>query len=109
MKRLSHLLGNANIEGAVGEAVLKAVEAGPTPHRRMDAHNPLVLFRLRYQGIRKDGCVGRRLFQTPPHSELDRTAQCPHFRPMTKLRKQMPSTVYSNCAISTDEFHVVQL
>lgn len=64
MKQSGHLLSNANVEGAVGEAVLEAVEAGAAPHRRVDAHHPLVLLRLRYQRIRKDGCVGRRLVQT---------------------------------------------
>lgn len=52
-----HLLGNANIKGALRVALLKAVHARAATHRGMDANHAAVQLRLSDQGIRKVVCV----------------------------------------------------
>ena len=49
----AHLLGDADVEGALGEALLEAVHAGAATHGRVDAHHPAVQLRLGDQGVRK--------------------------------------------------------
>ena len=51
--RSAHLLGDADVKGALGEALLKAVHAGAAAHGRVDAHHPAVQLCLGYQRICK--------------------------------------------------------
>ena len=65
----AHLLGDADVKGALREALLKAVHAGAAAHGRVDAHHPAVQLRLGYQRIRKVVRVAAGLQQQTPGSE----------------------------------------
>ena len=49
----AHLLCNADVEGALGETLLKAVHAGAAAHGCVDAHHPAIQLCLGYQRICK--------------------------------------------------------
>ncbi len=56
-----HLLGNADVEGALGEALLEAVHAGAAAHGGVDADHPRVQLGLRQQRVRKEVGVAAHL------------------------------------------------
>ena len=62
----AHLLSDADVKGALGEALLEAVHAGAAAHGRVDAHHPAVQLRLGYQRIRKVVGVAAGLQQQAP-------------------------------------------
>ena len=55
------LLGNADIEGAVGESLAEDIDAGAARHRRGDGDDLVVLLRFLDQALSEYGRVGRRV------------------------------------------------
>ena len=70
------LLGNADVEGALGELLLEQVEPGARRHRRRDGDDPVVLARLLDQALAEHLGVLRRAalgfgLRAGRHVELD--------------------------------------
>lgn len=64
-----HLFGNADIKGALGVALLKAIHARAAAHRGMDANDAAVQLRLSNQRICKVVCIAASL-QPPSQTSV---------------------------------------